>query len=74
MSLLHVLLAVARALRGIGAWLKAAAEKLGGIGVLVVHVAVTLFLGGPANLEIFARSILALPGARVGLLMFASRS
>jgi hypothetical protein len=66
-----VLLAVALALRGIGAGLEVAFVEARGIRVLVVDMAVTLLLSRPADFVILAGRFTALPGARVSLLMFA---
>lgn len=67
-----MLLAVALALRGIGAGLEMALVEARGIRVLVVDMAVTLLLSRPADLVILAGRFTALPGARVSLLMFAA--
>jgi hypothetical protein len=69
MGLLHVLLAVALTLGGVRAGREVAVEGVGAVGVLVIHVAITLLFGWPADLVVFAGGVGALPGARMGLLV-----
>jgi hypothetical protein len=69
MGLLHVLLAVALTLGGVRAGLELAVEGVGAVGVLVIHVAITLLFGWPSDLIVLAGSVGALPGARMGLLV-----
>jgi hypothetical protein len=69
MGFLHVLLAVALTLGVVSAGWEVAAEDVGSFGVLVVHVAITLFLSRPTDLVVLAVGFGALPGTRVGLFM-----
>jgi len=71
--LFHVLLAVALALRSVGAGLEMARVEARGVRVLVVDMAVTLLLSRPADFVILAGGFTALPGTRVRLLMLAAR-
>jgi hypothetical protein len=70
MSFLHVLLAVALALGGVRARLKEAPVENGRLGMLVVHVTISLLLGRPANFGILATGFSAFPWPGVGLFMF----
>lgn len=66
---LHVLLAIALALRSIGARLELAFVEIGSLRVLVIDVTVPLLLSGPADLRILASGLRALPRTRVDLLV-----
>lgn len=70
MSLFHVLLAVALTFRSVGARLEIALVQCRRVGVLVVDVAITFLLSGPANLIVLASRIGALPRTGVSLFMF----
>lgn len=66
-----MLLAVAGALRSIGALVELTLEE-GGLGRMsVVHVPITFFLGGPTLGVVIAVGVLALPGASMCLLVFS---
>lgn len=68
-----MLLAVALTLGGVSASSPHAVEEGWRGGVLVILMAVTLLLCRPPSLVVLARGDgAALPGARVGLLMFAA--
>jgi hypothetical protein len=62
-GLLHVLLAVALTLGSICARLELALVEARSIRVLVVNMAIALLLSRPADFEILACGLAALPGA-----------
>ena len=70
MGFFHVLLAVAGALRSIGALVELTLEEGGLVRMSVIHVPITFFLGGPTLGVVIAVRVLALPGASMCLLVF----
>lgn len=66
-----MLLAVAGALRSIGALVELTLEEGGLVRMSVIHVTITFFLGGPALGVVIAVRVLALPGASMCLLVFS---
>src|SRR5436190_4110285 len=70
MDFLHVQTAVALPRGLIGARSKLAFEQQGRLGVLVVHMAVSLPFRGPTNLKVNAGTVRAFPGPRMSFLMF----
>ena len=69
MGLFHVLLAIAFPLRLVGTWGIFAVVHWGRVGVLVVDMAVSLLLRGPAKRIVFAAFFGTFPRTRVRLLV-----
>lgn len=66
-SLFHVLLEIALALGGISTWIKHAVVGRWVVRMAVVDMAITLFLGGPADVVVLAVLHRTLPRTRVSL-------
>ena len=65
-----MLFAVALPLGLVGAWFEKTAVNTGGLGMLVIDVAVPFLFGGPSNLVVLASLLRALPRTGMRLLMF----
>lgn len=65
-----MLLAIAGALRSIGALVELTLKEGRLVRMSVIHVTITFFLGGPTLGVVIAVRVLALPGASMCLLVF----